>query len=631
MALRTVIYLRRSSNEKDESHQKYSLERQREEIFPFIERYNAVRSPEEQLRFDPEKDVIEEDGSAKEPGRIKFNLMIGEIHKNKYDVLLCTELSRLSRNAIDTGVIVQLLEKKHLKTIQAMDKVFDTTPTDKFTLGLFLSVAKYENDQRGINTGSGISNKKRKGGTANKAPMGYINKGELKGEKWVDRDPQTWDNVRTIWELFLSGNYSMPNIKKEADVMGITVRDAEGNRNLPVQTTYRWMLRNKYYAGYIQRTDRDTQEIEWIKGQHPAMVTEEEFERVQLILQSRGYKHQKSKDTPKMNSILSEILVCGKCTTEVNGIKNPTRMDYEDKVRYTCSHCKHRFTSASKRPCPECTTPISTDTKIDTNRYYRCGQRSSEGPCSHEFYGDGKLLKNIKAGDIEKYLDQKLSSLYISDKLFIVFKRQLYTLWLEKNDAVKMQKTEHRKQLNKLEDERIKIQRRGLDKEKMSGRDRLDYDHLLDRNKSDIDALEESIRGMREDDEERFEKAWQSLQALRDAKSILGNHAIGFEPKRSLLLSLVSNLKITDKKWEVIWKKPFDILAKAGIAKNAFKRSGTMLQAGDFNWLPILERMRTDWAQDIIELGREIKLTGYMFTSEQGMAIAAPMSSELRF
>jgi hypothetical protein len=29
-------------------------------------------------------------------------------------------------------------------------------------------------------------------------------------------------------------------------------------------------------------------------------------------------------------------------------------------------------------------------------------------------------------------------------------------------------------------------------------------------------------------------------------------------------------------------------------------------------WLPILERMRTDWAQDIIELGREIKLTGFV-------------------
>lgn len=29
-------------------------------------------------------------------------------------------------------------------------------------------------------------------------------------------------------------------------------------------------------------------------------------------------------------------------------------------------------------------------------------------------------------------------------------------------------------------------------------------------------------------------------------------------------------------------------------------------------WLPILEHMRTDWAQEIIELGREIKLTGFV-------------------
>lgn len=371
--------------------------------------------------------------------------------------------------------------------------------------------------------------------------------------------------------------------------MGITVLDGEGNRNLPVETTYRGMLRNKYYAGYVRRTDRDTEEVSWIQGQHQAMVTDDEFERAQLILQSRGYKHQQSKDAPKMNSILSEILVCGKCVTEINGVKNPTRMDYEDKVRYTCTRCKHRFTSASKRPCPECGMAITAETKIDVNRYYRCGQRSSAGPCGHAFYGDGKILKNIKAGDIEQYLDKKLSSLYISDKLFLVLKRQLYTLWLEKNDATKKKKAEHRKQLAKLEEERIKIQRKGLDKEKMSDRDRLDYDHLLDRNKADMDALEGAIMELKESDEERFERAWQSLQALRDAKTVLGNVDLGFEPKRKLLLSLISNLKITDKKWEVIWKKPFDILAKAGIAKNASKRSGMEPHAGNYNWLPRLD------------------------------------------
>jgi hypothetical protein len=34
-------------------------------------------------------------------------------------------------------------------------------------------------------------------------------------------------------------------------------------------------------------------------------------------------------------------------------------------------------------------------------------------------------------------------------------------------------------------------------------------------------------------------------------------------------------------------------------------------------WLPILERMRTDWAQDIIELGREIKLVGILMPMDK--------------
>ncbi|KKW40940.1 MAG: hypothetical protein UY90_C0067G0006 [Candidatus Peregrinibacteria bacterium GW2011_GWA2_54_9] len=41
------------------------------------------------------------------------------------------------------------------------------------------------------------------------------------------------------------------------------------------------------------------------------------------------------------------------------------------------------------------------------------------------------------------------------------------------------------------------------------------------------------------------------------------------------------------------------------------------------NWLPILERMRTDWAQEIIELGREIKLVSIVLPMQPDEVLRA--------
>jgi hypothetical protein len=81
----------------------------------------------------------------------------------------------------------------------------------------------------------------------------------------------------------------------------------------------------------------------------------------------------------------------------------------------------------------------------------------------------------------------------------------------------------------------------------------------------------------------------------------------------AVVKALGSNYYVADKKLVVDWVSPFRQRAE---------------KAGHTMWLPILERMRTDWAQDIVELGREIKLTGYVFTSEQsGTFLSTPKLS----
>lgn len=145
--MRTAIYMRKSTEDKDEK-QVHSIERQQIAIKSFVERYNETVEPSSRLVFGPD-DIYKEDRSAKIPGRPEFGRLIRAIENHKYEVLLCFDLTRLSRNPIDAGTLTHILDKGELLEIRTVDgKAFRNIPTDKFTFSLFLAVAKYENDQR---------------------------------------------------------------------------------------------------------------------------------------------------------------------------------------------------------------------------------------------------------------------------------------------------------------------------------------------------------------------------------------------------------------------------------------------------------------------------------------------------
>lgn len=589
MSLRTVVYIRKSSKDKDENHQRHSIKRQKVDIQTFIKRYNAVAPSDERLRVVDEKlDIVTEDASAKIPfNRPEFAKMVERIQKGKYDVLLCAELSRLSRNAIDTATLVQLLEDKQLKKIMTTDKVFTTTPTDKFTLSLFLSVAKFENDQRAVNTKSGMANQKESGETTHRAPMGYINVGTKKGQKSVEADAMTFDNVRLLWEMMMTGDYSVADLKEEGDRLGITYVKS-GKRHMPSATAYRYMFTNRYYTGRMIVQNRETGEKGWGNGNHPAMVTDEEFDRVQIILQSRGYKHQKVSRTPSIEEILNEILVCGKCKTIVNGIEKPTKMTFENKTRYTCVQCKHRYSASADKPCPKCNEPVSKDTKIDSHRYYHCCKKQSSKICAHDFYGEGKTAKNVAAEKIEAFLDAKLSKLHITEDLFKVLSRQLYTLWLQSQEVIQRKEEEIEARKKELREARLKLRGKSFTTEGLTKAEQDDLDELMDMNKQKEEDLDEELEKLRDEEEEKFEKSWQTMNALREAKSVFGEKEVGIEPKRKMVLSMVSNLTISDENWTINWKIPFDTVAKSGIANISNTISGKRKGELNYNWLRML-------------------------------------------
>lgn len=567
MAKRLVVYMRKSEEDKDK--QKNSIERQAEDIEKYLNRHNKTYAdePAEQLTWKKEEGVdwFWEEHSAKTSGRPVFGKMIEHIHKYKFDVLLCTELSRLARNPVDAGTIANLLDshkdkkitKTYIQEIRTLDKTFTTIPTDKFTLLLFLSISKYENDMRGQNTSSGMGHIVSKGGTPNLARLGYINVGTQKGNKWVEEDGENFTICRELWDMLLEDNYERKEIYKHALDRDLTTYRGKGKRSVPSYTTVFNMFTSKYYTGKVEKKDKDKSGVttsKWIKGNHPAMITEEEFQNAQIILARSGYKHSKIDKAMDIGVLIKEL---GKSAIHKNDNGEPCSIIYEKRGRYTCTQCPNRFYD-NNSICKQCNTPVSKDTQKSYLKSFKHFLKDASSK---------KQQDSITYGVVIKQLKEQLSQLYISDEVFEVLKRKLYTEWEKQNEGYVQKRKYLRKKLEELEEEEIEVNRAMFQDEKKNQKNTPVNQKVLNKIETEKQKIEDELIMLKCDFEDIFERAWETLIILKEAKNILApGIESDFEPKKQLLISLTSNLIFYKKRVEIKWRKPFDLLVKSNVS-----------------------------------------------------------------
>ena len=81
-------------------------------------------------------DSLEESYSAKRPGRKVFNAMISRIEKGEAQGLIVWHANRVSRNSVDTGRVIYLMDQGKLLEVVTPGQIYRNTPQDKFLLNL---------------------------------------------------------------------------------------------------------------------------------------------------------------------------------------------------------------------------------------------------------------------------------------------------------------------------------------------------------------------------------------------------------------------------------------------------------------------------------------------------------------
>ncbi len=223
------------------------------------------------------KEIRQESHSAKESGaRPVFAQLLKDIKLGLFTGILTWAPDRLSRNAGDLGIIVDLMDQGRLQKIKTYGQIFANTPNDKFLLMILCSQAKLENDNKGVNVKRGIRAKCEMGWRPSPAPLGYMNRA-FGGIKDIIIDPERGPIIKEAFEKAAYVYHNCRMIKEWMDKQGFTTRNG---KNVTKSMVYH-MLKNPFYYGTFEFPLKSGK---WWKGSHEPLITKEVYDEVQKEL-----------------------------------------------------------------------------------------------------------------------------------------------------------------------------------------------------------------------------------------------------------------------------------------------------------------------------------------------------------
>lgn len=255
--------------------------------------------------------VIAEITDEAESGRFRDRPGIQEVLKRarnrEFDLLLVWKLSRFARNARD-ALNIEYELKEHDVELVSVSEPIDDTPMGESFRHMMHVVNQMYSLQLAEDTLRGMTENARRGyWNGSWCPMGYClqevtdDRGNRKRRLAVD--PQHAPIVQRIFEMYIDGA-GLKSIVNTLNSEGlVTNRDKPFNKTL-----VRGVLGNEVYIGvYAWGKKRPVR----IEDNHEAIITQEDFQRVQMLLQQK----EKPMHSRRIKSryALSGLVRCAYC------------------------------------------------------------------------------------------------------------------------------------------------------------------------------------------------------------------------------------------------------------------------------------------------------------------------------
>ncbi len=251
--------------------------------------------------------------------RNEYIRMLDDIKKDKFDIIVVKDQSRLQRNTMDWYIFLNEIVQNQKKLYLYLENTF-FDPKDKFIFGIKAMMAEeYSRDlSKKGNAAKRRRQEKGKPIITNRT-WGFKN---INGEILIDEEEA--ELVRQIYKLFADGFGGR--------VVARILRD-EGVRNRNGKTlsenTIREIVKNPLYKGIAvmnkEHFDFEAKKIiknpesEWIyrEGIVPQIISDELWERANAQISSRKTVNRKHNvGINKGNTLLSSKIICGECNSK---------------------------------------------------------------------------------------------------------------------------------------------------------------------------------------------------------------------------------------------------------------------------------------------------------------------------
>ena len=221
--------------------------------------------------------------SAKTPGKL-IKEMISAVKKDRsVKYILATEADRFSRNAGQGTTILNDLLGLGVVVVETLTGLDSSTPAGLMMIQMKVCMSQWDNTNRVDKFVSGRKHCLEEGVFTGHRPEGYDKQGK---------------SINTTYTINEKGRLIRKAFKWK--LQGMTNKDiisrlANYDYHISKQTLHK-ILTNPFYAGKIVNKMMN---YEVIDGKHPAIISYEDFLRVQEILSGKTGKYVHQKETPQ--------------------------------------------------------------------------------------------------------------------------------------------------------------------------------------------------------------------------------------------------------------------------------------------------------------------------------------------
>ena len=262
------------------------------------------------------REYIDEAESGRIADRPQFRKMLDEASKPEapFHEILVWKFSRFTRKREHAVAFKSMLRRKGIRVVSITEHA-DDTPTGKLMEAIIESVDEFYSENLAQEVTRGMREAASRGfWMTTYAPYGYrrvyVQDGAKKRPR-LELNPPHDAVVRRIFDLTLQGKTSLEIVK---------TLNAEG---IPSSSGKRWsktavhkVLVNEAYTGTLVwgTNAKDGQEPVRVEDAFPAIVSQEEFQRVRKLRESRApaITHPRRASSPYLLSGLAKCESCGK-------------------------------------------------------------------------------------------------------------------------------------------------------------------------------------------------------------------------------------------------------------------------------------------------------------------------------